>query len=190
MSTTNGIEATHPVRVQRHRVDWEANNFDLSNLTGERINRQAGEIVTGCWYFNPRYTVSSPTPTVEFFQKVISTRSTWLRTCRQVQGKSGQRHLARRTEQRGRLSSLLPNTPGSGDEVHADWRGTPLSLSGLSPTVKRDIAEAGHLAKGLGYAGVLFIDGQLIPPRVWQAKADHLSSRPQQTNRNRDVSGL
>lgn len=184
MSTPSGIEAIQPVRVQRHRVDWGASDFDLSVLTAERINRQAEEVSTGCWYFNPRYTVSAPTPTGAFFQKVIDLRSTWLRTCRQVQGTSGQRHLARRAEYLGRLGSLPPDVPGSGDEVYAGRRGTPIRLSDLSPMVKRDVSEAGHIARSLSYAGVLFIDGQPIPSQAWQAKAEQLSRRPYQTHRH------
>jgi hypothetical protein len=74
-------DSIQPVRVHRHIVDWEASDLDLAELTAQRAVTLAPQIAAGCWFLNPRYTVSSPAPTAEFFRTVVNLRSTWLRTC-------------------------------------------------------------------------------------------------------------
>jgi len=167
-------EPIQPVRVKRHRVDWEASDLDLADITGQRAVTLAAQIATGCWFLNPRYTVSSPAPTAEFFRTVLKLRSTWLRTCRDIQGTSGQRHLAHQVVRKGRLGAILPIDPIAvpGHPSHLPLRSVP--IADLPDDQRREVIEAGQIAKTLAYSGILFIDGNLIPPRTWQARADEL----------------
>src|SRR4051812_44687448 len=93
-------EPIPPVAVRRHRVDWEAD--DLAELTARRFLSRHQKLRQGCWYLTPRFTVSCPAPTAEFYRTVLHLRSAWLRTCRQVQGKPGHRYQARQAEREGR----------------------------------------------------------------------------------------
>lgn len=165
-------EPVQLVAVWRHRVDWE--DSDLAEVTAQRAVALATRIATGCWYLNPRYTVSSADPSAEFFRAVLDLRCTWLHTCRQVLGNSGQRHLARQVEARGRRGALLdPNPDGPTGEA-----GRLVDMSVVRSSIprdrRRDVIEAGQMAKSLAFGGVMFIDGQPIPPPAWQAKADDL----------------
>jgi hypothetical protein len=167
-------EPIQPVRVKRHRVDWEASDLDLAAITGRRAVTLAPQIATGCWFLNPRYTVSSPVPTAEFFRTVLRLRSTWLRTCREVQGTSGQRHLARQVVGQGRLGAITPIDPiaAPGLPSHLPFRS--VSIADLPDDQRREVIEAGQIAKTLAYSGILFMDGNPVPPRTWRARADEL----------------
>ncbi len=46
------------------------------------------------------------------------------------------------------------------------------SMSGLSAFQRLEVINAGRTAKNLAFGGILFLDGELIPPRTWQAQAD------------------
>jgi hypothetical protein len=167
-------DSIQPVRVHRHIVDWEASDLDLAELTAQRAVTLAPQIAAGCWFLNPRYTVSSPAPTAEFFRTVVNLRSTWLRTCREVQGASCQRHLARQVVRRGRLGAITPIDPIADPGPFTDLSSRSVSLADLPDDQRREVIEAGQIAKMLAYSGILFIEGQPIPPRTWQAKADEL----------------
>jgi hypothetical protein len=167
-------EPIRPVRVKRHRINWEASDLDLAEITAQRAVTLAPQIATGSWYLNPGYTASSPTPTKEFFQTVLTLRSTWLRTCRQIMGNSGQRRHARQAESQGRRGALLDFNLNVSEGVLAPRPPLPISLSGLPGEQRREVIEAGQIAKGLGFGGLLFIDGNPIPPRTWQSIADGL----------------
>jgi hypothetical protein len=171
------------VCVQRHRVDWEASDIDLADLTAQRAVTLAPQIATGCWFLNPRYTVSSSAPSAKFFRTVLRLRSTWLRTCRQIMGNSGQRHLARLFERRGRLGALLPLDLDDAAVDQSVPREELVLLSELSPDRRREVIEAGQLAKSLGSSGILLIDGQVIPHKMWQAQADRLTTKSASTSR-------
>ena len=131
-------EPIQPVRVKRHRVDWEASDLDLADITGQRALTLAPQIATGCWFLNPRYTVSAPAPTAEFFRTVLRLRSTWLRTCRQVMGNSGQRCLARQAERRGKLASLLTDGDEGEDTALLNRPNASIQSSEVSPEQKRE----------------------------------------------------
>jgi len=165
-------ESIQPVCVRRHPVDWEAN--DLAEVTAQRALSLGTNLERGCWYLNPQFTVSSPAPTAEFFRKVLDLRSSWLRTCRQVLGNHGQRRLARQAESQGRLGAILTINPEA-EEESPDFR-PPRSvpLSGLPDDQQREVIEAGQIARQLSLSGILFIDGNPIPPRTWIARADEL----------------
>jgi len=161
-----------PVRVQRHKVNWEASDLDLAEITGQRAISLAPQIATGCWFLNPRYTVSSPAPTAEFFQTVLRLRSTWLRTCRQILGNSGQRSLVRQSESLGRRGTLLDFSPELAVGADDDQPSWSVQRSGLSKDQRREVIQAGQFAKQLSFSGILFIDGNLIQPSTWQASAE------------------
>jgi len=163
-----------PVRVQRHKVNWEASDLDLAGITAQRAISLAPQIATGCWFLNPRYTVSSSAPTAEFFRTVLRLRSSWLRTCRQVLGNSGQRHLARQVVSKGRLGAILLGDPTDALGVPSDLPPRSVPIADLSDDQRREMIEAGQIAKTLAYSGILFIDGNPVPPRTWQARAEEV----------------
>ena len=165
-------ETNPPVTVRRHRVDWETD--DLAELTAQRAITLDLKLQQGCWYLNPRFTVSCPAPTAEFFAKVKELRSAWLRTCRQVQSKPGHRYQARQAKREGRRGALLMIDPEIATEVPHHRPGEPAFLAELPPDRRSEILRSGHLAKQLAYSGVLFIDGEIIPPHTWQTQADQL----------------
>ena len=158
------------VRVQRHWVDWEA--IDLAEATARRARRFHQAIARGSWYLSPRYTVSCPAPTAEFFRKVGELQSAWLHATRQVLGNQVQRHLSRQVVRDGRLGAILLACPDLAGGALAARRRNPSSLSGLDRDQRDAVVQAGHLAKALALTGVLFIDGALVPLRTWQAMAD------------------
>lgn len=161
-------EPDQPVTVRHHRVDWEAD--DLAEITARRAMDLGPRLQQGCWYLTPRYTASSPTPTAEFFAKIRELRSTWLRTCRQIQGPSGQRLLGRQAVREGRL--------GAGLEIatapHPHRRRETILLRDLPADQRRDVVEAGQVARQLAFSGIMFIDGEHVPPRTWNQTADEL----------------
>jgi len=163
-----------PVRVQRHKVDWEASDLDLAEITAQRAVNLAPQIATGCWFLNPRDTVSSPTPTAEFFRTVLKLRSTWPRTCREVQGTSGQRHLAHQVVRKVRLGAIMPIDPIAVPGLPSHLSSRSVLVADLPDDQRREVVEAGQFAKTLAYSGILFIDGNPVPPRTWQARADKL----------------
>jgi len=171
-SSPNIPESVQPVSVRRHRVDWEC--ADLAEVTAQRAMSLGSKLANGCWFLNPRFTVSSPAPTAEFFRTVLSLRSSWLRTCRQVLGNYGQRRLSRQAERQGRQGAILAINPDAAEKDRSHRPPQSVPLSDLPDDQRREVIEAGQIAKGLGFAGVLFIEGDSIPPRTWQARADEL----------------
>ena len=167
-----------PVRVKRHRVDWEASDLDLAGITAQRAVSLAPRIATGCWYLNPRYTVSSPSPSAEFFRTMLNLRASWLRTCREVQGTSGQRHLARQVVSKGRLVATLPIDPIRSLGVSSHGSLHPVVIEDLPDDQRREVIESGQIAKMLAYSGILFIHGDLVTPRTWQARAEASNKPP------------
>lgn len=167
-----------PVRVRRHRINWGASDLDLAEVTAQRAMSLGPQFARGCWYLNPRFTVSCPAPTAEFFAKVRELRSAWLRTCRQVLGNYGQRQLARQVEGQGRQGAILPVYSVAAVENTSDQPPEPISLSDLPAYCRREVVEAGQVAKQLAFSGLLFLDGELIPPQTWQAMAEALNRLP------------
>lgn len=179
-AATPAPEPILPVTVRRHRVDWEAD--DLAEVTARRAMSLGSKLQRGSWYLSPRFTVSCPAPTAAFFRTVLELRSSWLRTCRQVLGNHGQRSEARRVERAGRLAcSLVFNQPGEAPSP-------PRSRSGSSRVVltvsrRREVVQAGRTAKNLAFSGILFVEGEQLPPRTWQARyaglraGDHANPR-------------
>lgn len=167
-------ENIHPVRVKRHRVDWEASDLDLAEITAQRVVTLAPQIATGAWFLNPAYTVSSPNPSAEFFRTVLNLRSAWLRTCRQIMGNSGQRRLARYAETQGRRGVLLDSNADDSPDESGCRAKISVFPSSLPHAHRRELIETGQIAKQLGLSGILFIDGNPIPPRSWQSRANEL----------------
>lgn len=165
-------EPIQSMSVRRHRVDWEAN--DLAEVTAQRAMSLGPKLANGCWFLNPRFTVSSPAPTAGFFRTVLNLRSCWLRTCRQVLSNHGQRQLARQVESQGRQGPILAINPIAVEEFPAHRFPRSVPVADLPDDQRREVIEAGQIAKQLGLSGVLFIDGDPIPPRTWQARADEL----------------
>lgn len=163
-----------PVRVKRHKVDWEASDLDLAEITGQRAATLAPRIATGCWFLNARYTVFSTAPTAEFFRTVLNLRSTWLRTCRQSLSNHGQRSEVRKAERQGRLAALLETDQEGNGDSPASTLPVSVPWTELSDSQRREVIQSGHLAKNLSFSGVLFIDNELIPPRTWQQMADDI----------------
>jgi hypothetical protein len=162
-------ETIPPVIVRRHRVDWEAN--DLAELTSRRALSRHQRLRTGCWYLNPRFTVSCPAPTAEFFRTVSHIRSSWLRTCRQVQGKPGHRYQVRQAEREARRGTLLMTDPEVTENPSVHLLSKTTSIRDLPAYHRREVIKAGQVAKQLSFSGILLIDGELIPPRTWQTLA-------------------
>jgi hypothetical protein len=61
--------------IQRHRVDWQS----LAKDVGVRAARSLQDNRSGCLYFNPAVTVSSPDPSPEFFRVVRKEQARWCR---------------------------------------------------------------------------------------------------------------
>jgi hypothetical protein len=64
--------------------------------------------------------------------------------------------------------------PEIATEVSRHRPGQPVLLAELPPNLRPEVLRSGHLAKQLAYSGVLFIEGDIIPPRTWQVRADQL----------------
>lgn len=170
-------ESIQPVTVRRHHVDWEASDLDLTELTARRALSLGPKLQQGCWYLCPRFTVSCPAPTAAFFRTVLELRSSWLRTCRQVQGNYGQRQQARQAERQGRLGAHLSIDPDAAAGLPCRQRPKFVPPPARPGGQRRGIIEAGQIAKQLGFGGIMFIDGNPIPPQTWQAQADRLLRR-------------
>lgn len=170
MNNPRPTKLVQPVTVRRHRVDWESDV--LQDATAQRVMSLGSKLESGCWYLNARFTVSSPVPTAEFFAKVKELRSSWLRTCRQSLGNHGQRMEARKAERRGRFAAITEvNQSGETISSSQSQLNSP-GLSGLTVALWCEVIQAGRTAKNLAFGGVLFINGKLIAPRIWQAMAD------------------
>lgn len=63
------------VRTQRHSVDWGS----LADDVAARVDRSLRDDPTGCRYFNPAVTVSSPEPSPDFFRVVRKEQARWCR---------------------------------------------------------------------------------------------------------------
>ena len=175
-------EPIRPVRVKRHRIDWEASDLDLAEITAQRAATLAPQIATGLWFLNPQYTVSSAAPSPEFFRTVLNLRASWLRTCREVQGTSGQRHLARQVINKGRLAATLTIDPVAGLDIPSHLSSRSVLVADLPDEQRRVAIEAGQIAKMLAYSGILFIDGNPVPPRTWQVMHEGLSTAHSRAN--------
>jgi hypothetical protein len=92
MLSTPGLTPGPPILVQRFAVDWD----DLEKGTGDRVLEIGGRHSTGCFYLNPRYTVSCPEPSPEFFHRARKCQAAWCRTMGQVLGSSNRRRAASR----------------------------------------------------------------------------------------------
>jgi hypothetical protein len=67
----------------------------------------------------------------------------------------------------------MPEVNQSGEMISSSQsQPNSLGLSGLTGALRREVIQAGRTAKNLAFGGVLFIDGELIPPRVWQAMTE------------------
>ena len=169
-------EPVQPVTVRRHRVDWEASDFDLAKVTAQRAMSLGPQLARDCWYLNARYTVFSPTPSAAFLRTVLERRSAWLHACRQILSTYGQRQEARKLRRQGQLDALIelhPTTAGEG-ECKTPPKIIPWSM--LTEAERQELIENGRLAKQLGFSGVLFSNGELVAPRTWQKLADELLS--------------
>lgn len=164
------------VTVLRHNIDWE-DPSDLGSITGKRALSLGDEFLRGSWYLNPRYTVHSPVPSAEFYQKARKARSSWLRTARQVLGNYGQRCLSRQVEREGRQAAILSVMESTGGRVATRQELDSVRLSNLSRIHRSEVIEAGHLANQLAFSGILYIDGQPVPPRAWQAEPDPMTKK-------------
>lgn len=73
--------------IQRHSVDWES----LADDVGLRVAQSLRDDPTGCRYFNPAVTVSSPDPSPEFYRVVRKEQARWCRQSRSDFGKKARR---------------------------------------------------------------------------------------------------
>lgn len=97
-------------------------NIDPDAVTADRILASEPGLREGCHYFNPGYTVTSPEPTLEFFNRVTEAESSWGFQCREARCKH----------------------------------------PGMVEYLER------HLISCQSFIGSsLFIEGQLLPRRVW-----------------------
>ena len=161
------------VHRTRHPFDWGA-SADLEDTTARRVAILGPRICRGCWFLNPRYTVSAPAPTAEFFRAALQARSTWLRTCREAMGTSGHRRGAREARREGQRGGFLglQSPPVAGAPTQPPPESIPWAT--LSRAERREVIGGGQLTRQLAYSGVMFIDGELVSPRTWQATADRL----------------
>ncbi len=164
-----------PVRVRRHPVDWGTIS-DLDDITAERMVSLGPKLATGSWYLNARFTVSSPAPTPEFFKRVIELRSAWLRTCRQTLSIYGQRQEARKLRRKGQRAAFAELHMTEEDRTQSQRPPEVIPWTTLSEAERQEVLQCGRLAKNFAFSGVLFINGDLIPPRTWQAMADTIIS--------------
>ena len=169
-------EPDQPVTVRRHRIDWEASDLDLAEVTAQRAMSLGPKLARDCWYLNARYTVFSPTPSAAFFRTVRDRRSAWLHACRQTLSNYGQRQEARKLRRQGQLDALIELHPTTAGEGECSTPPEIIPWSMLTEAERQELIENGRLAKQLGFSGVLFSNGELIAPRTWQKLADELLS--------------
>jgi hypothetical protein len=174
----NENRPTLPVTVRRHRIDWDNDQFDV--VTGKRIQTLGRRLSSGSWYLNPEYTVSCSAPTAEFFQRVKEVQSDWRWTRRKGRpglGNHGLKQEAKKAVRQGRRAAFW--------ELDLDFRKVSaeeslpqvIPLQSLPPTERQYLIQAGRLAKQLAFCGVMFFEGELVPPPTWNEMADKLLSR-------------
>ncbi len=168
-----GHSTSSKVRVTKHPLDW-GNIKDLGDPTKEHLRLLGNRIHHCAWFLNPLFTVHAPSPSPEFFQAVYAARSQWLRTSRQVLGNSGQRREARQAEHRGRLTAYLEITHPESDGLNPTRPPESSPFAGLTQEQRNQILSVGKAAKQLAFTGILLINGNLIPPHIWEAMANQL----------------
>lgn len=178
-----------PVTTMRYPDGWGA-SCDLDDFLGQRIMALAPLIVIGCWFLNPRFSVWSLDPTAAFFAEVRKVQASWLQTTRQVMEKPGQRREVRKAEQEGRRAAFLRFSRAPLAPQHSQAPSQAILLGSLSSEQRIEVIRAGQLAKQLAFGGVLFIDGEQIPPTTWNRLADEALTRVTVIPRSVDLSAL
>lgn len=172
---TQGIAGQTPrVGVSKHSLDWERIDR-IGDAITRRLEKLGDRIQLGSWYLNPRYSVWSESGTADFFAEALEARNKWLLQARQALSNRGFRDQARQAEREGILVGLLGLTRVDYETDPEDPRiPGATNLSDLSPGQRREVLASAHLSRQLTAGGVMFIDGELIDPRAWQARADAL----------------
>jgi len=153
------------VVITRHAFDW-GEGVEPDEATGARIQALGDRLALGVWFLNLRFTVSSRTVSAEFFRAARHARSQWLK---QVRGSISLQRETRSVVARARRSSMMYALGLGAEGLHAN-----LSLSSLSAEERLDVLQDGRIAKQLTFSGLMFIDGDHILPRTWNAMADEL----------------
>ena len=151
------------VATTRHDLDW-ATSDELQQGTEARIQMLGNLILKGAWFLNPRFTVHSSAPSAEFFRAARHARSEWLK---EVRGSISLRRESRSVVAKARRIAL----------ADLDLAGTeppPLSPppAWATPQESLEARQFGHIAKQLAFTGIMFIEGEHVLPRTWNALAD------------------
>ena len=153
------------VTTTRHDLDW-ATSDELQQGTEARIQMLGNRISNGTWFLNPRFTVHASAPSAEFFRDARQARSEWLK---EVRGSISLQRESRSVVTRARRVAL----------ADLDLAGTeppPLSPppASATPQERLEARQFGHIAKQLTFTGIMFIKGEHVLPRTWNALADQL----------------
>jgi hypothetical protein len=177
------------VEFVQHRIDWDTTS-DLAGLTERRLSALGDSINHGAWYLNPGYSVHAPEPSADFFRVARYAQAQWLRQARQTLSNRGQRREARKAEYEGRRAALCDLAPARNDLLRPQAPPQVVRLGEVSRDLYHPVRESGYLSRRLASSGVMFIDGDLIAPKVWNRRADELLSpgkKPRLTIVNRHV---
>ena len=161
------------VEVSKFPYDWDSSR-DLEDVTGERFSLLGDLILRGAWFLNPIRVVHALTASETFFRAARRARSQWLRTTRQVMSNHGQHHRAGEAERRGRRAAYLDILSANPEEGRLPDSDEPFPLSDLSRDQRAEVLSSGKLAKQMAFSGLMIIDGNLVLPRTWEAKADQV----------------
>ena len=153
------------VVVSKHIPDW-GTSVELLEETEARIQMLGNRISNGTWFLNPRFTVHASAPSAEFFRDARHARSEWLK---EVRGSISLQRESRSVVARARRIAL----------ADLDLAGTeppPLSPppARVTPQERLEARQFGHIAKQLTFSGIIFIEGEYVLPRTWNALADQL----------------
>jgi len=160
------------VEFVKHRIDWDTVT-DLAGLTEERLSHREISIDRGAWYINPGYSVHAPTPSADFFRVAAHARDQWLRRMRRNLSSYGHRQEVRHAIDRGRRAALLDLGTDS-NPLAVELPPGVVHIRNLPDAHRSAVRDSGHLARRLASSGVMFIDGDLIAPKVWNRMANEL----------------
>ncbi len=156
------------VVVSKHDLDW-ATSAELLEATEGRFQLLGERLHRGAWFLSPRYTVHSPAVSAAFFRAARDVRGRWLKEVRQSISLRREARSVVALARRDALTEIQSAAPG----------GSSLKLPDLSrPTLTKeqqlDVLLAGHVARQMAFSGIMFIAGDLVPPRTWNQLADQL----------------
>jgi len=176
------------VEFVKHGIDWDTTS-DLADLTERRLSALGDSLNHGGWYINPGYTVHASNPSADFFRVAAHARDQWLRRMRRNLSSYGHRQEVRHAIDRGRRAALLDLGTDS-NPLAVERPPGVVHIRNLPDAHRSAVRDSGHLARRLVSSGVMFIDGDLIAPKIWNRTADEFlrpAKKPRLTIVNRHV---